>query len=74
MSDPHGVTSTLYADIAKRVLNNDNGYIFSTDSDENNNWIEVYKRTHATREEIELWEDCNGEGSFDKGIILENKE
>lgn len=77
MSDPHGITSTLYADIAKRVLKNENGYVFSTDSDKTNNWIEKYKNSHATREEIEMWERYHGKGSFyiaDKETINKAKE
>lgn len=74
MSDPHGVTSTLYADIAKRTLKKDEGYIFSTDSEKDIRWMEEYKATHATRDEIETWEMFNGEGSFEAGIIKDAEE
>lgn len=34
MGDPHGITSTLMADIAKEIIGEDEGVIFSTDKKE----------------------------------------
>lgn len=34
MADPHGLTSTLMADIAKEIIGEDEGVIFSTDKNE----------------------------------------
>ena len=34
MGDPHGITSTLMADIAKEIIGEDDGVIFSTDKKE----------------------------------------
>jgi len=34
MADPHGLTSTLMADIAKEIIGEDEGVIFSTDKKE----------------------------------------
>ena len=82
MSDPHGITSTLYENIAKNVFVDNKGIIFSTDSDKTLAWMdrveEEYERVHGTKEEIKEWEKYNGEGSFDDGSSIEetliNKE
>ena len=65
MSDPHGVTSTLYANIANNIFGDKDGVIFSTDSEKNNKWTEKYYTKHATPEEIEMWEMYNGKGSYE---------
>lgn len=66
MSDPHGVTSTLYENIASDVFDTE-GIIFSTDSDENIQ--KKHYEKHATPEEIKLWEKYNGKGSYGTGTI-----
>lgn len=63
MSDPHGITSTLYETIAKDVLEAP-GVIYSTESNASDKRIEEYNKHHATPEEIKCWEKYNGEGSF----------
>ena len=74
MSDPHGITSTLYENLAREVFSENPGIIFSTDSDEALAWMKAFEkeyiRTHATQEEIEEWEEYNGEGSFDDGSTI----
>ena len=74
MSDPHGITNTLYENLARDVFVNDEGVIFSTDSDETLAWMErfekEYVKTHGTKEEIEEWEKYNGKGSFDDGAPI----
>ena len=73
MSDPHGITSTLYQNIANDIFDV-KGVVYSTDSDKNNNWTEKYFKTHATPEEIGQWELYNGKGSFGNGSkVVENK-
>ena len=71
MSDPHGITSTLYENLAREVFSENPGIIFSTDSDKMLAWIDYvekeYERVHGTKEEIKEWEEYNGEGSFDDG-------
>ena len=66
MSDPHGVSSTLYQDIARDVFDNNMGVIFSTDSDKDNGWIRKYYEKHATPQEVKEWEEYNGKGSYHK--------
>ena len=73
MSDPHGITSTLYESIAKDVFDS-NGVIFSTDSEKDNKWPEGYFKTHATPEEVEQWEYYNGEESYSNGKTLFGKD
>lgn len=74
MSDPHGITSTLYENLAREVFAENLGIIFSTDSDKTLAWMKAFEkeyiRTHATQEEIEEWEEYNGEGSFDDGSSI----
>ena len=72
MSDPHGVSSTLYENIAHNVFAPDNGVIFSTDSNRSNGWIQKYYDHHATPEEINEWESHNGKGSFSDGSNLKS--
>ena len=72
MSDPHGITSTLYQNIAEDVFET-NGVIFSTDSEKNNHWTDKYFQTHARPEEVEEWERWNGEGSFSDGSHIDRK-
>ena len=71
MSDPHGITSTLYENLAREVFSENPVIIFSTDSDKTLAWIDYvekeYERVHGTKEEIKEWEEYNGEGSFDDG-------
>lgn len=65
LSDPHGVTSTLYEDIARDVFD-ENGLIYSTDSDIR--FVrEPEKKNQPTAEEIATWEKYNGEGSYGNG-------
>ena len=73
MSDPHGVTSTLYKNIAEDVFDTD-GVIFSTDSEKNNHWTDAYFQNHARPEEVEQWEYYNGEGSYANGSHIESNE
>lgn len=40
LSDPHGITSTLYENIARNIFKEDEGIIFSTDSEETFGWME----------------------------------
>lgn len=74
LSDPHGVTSTLYETLARNVFMNDKGIIFSTDSDEALAWMKRFEKEHekrhATKEEIEEWEEYNGKGSYDDGSSI----
>jgi hypothetical protein len=70
MSDPHGITSTLYENIAEDVFDTD-GVIFSTDSEKDNKWTEEYYKNHATPEEEKQWEKYNGKGSFRNGKTLD---
>ena len=74
MSDPHGVTSTLYENIADDIFEKENGVIFSTDSDKNNGWMKKYFSAHATPDEVEECEYYNGEGSFSDGSRLPKGE
>jgi len=72
LSDPHGVTSTLYKNIAEDIFEKGNGVIYSTDSDPDILRQHVYQ---ATPVEIEEWEKYNGKGSFSNGSsIVSDKE
>ena len=70
MSDPHGITSTLFENIARDTLRSDSGTIFSTDSEEADKWRKCYYKHHATQDEIKEWERYNGKGSFSNGSKL----
>lgn len=74
MSDPHGVTSTLYEAIARNIFTSRENVIFSTESEASITWMEMfekeYNKTHATKEEVEEWEEFNGKGSFDGGCSI----
>ena len=74
MSDPHGVTSTLYEEIARDLFGGRDGVIFSTDSEKNNNWPARAGIPQATPEEIAEWEKYNGKGSYKNGKSPENKD
>lgn len=69
MSDPHGITSTLYQNIANNVFEHD-GAIYSTDSDSERNIQKEYFKYNATPEEVEEWEQYNGVGSFHNGAPI----
>jgi len=70
MSDPHGITSTLYQNIAKNVFEYD-GVIYSTDSDSKRIVQKKYFQNHATNEEVERWDWYNGPGSFHSGASID---
>ena len=75
MSDPHGVTSTLFENIAPEVFKNTPGVTYSTDSGEPeymlNNLNPNYKKFEATENEVKEWEKYNGKGSFYDGSSLD---
>lgn len=58
LHDPHGVTSTLFENIARNIFEDKNGLVFSTDSEKPNN------KFQATKAEVELWDKYNGKGSY----------
>jgi hypothetical protein len=63
MSDPNGITSTLYENIADDVLEAP-GVIYSTESAVTTERLNKYNKHHATEEEIKCWEKYNGIGTF----------
>lgn len=71
LSDPHGVTSTLYENIAEDIFGTDKGIIFSTDSDKAREvpMPATNKLAQPTKEEIKTWEKYNGAGSYSNGSI-----
>lgn len=74
MHDPHGVTSSLYENIARDVFDDKNGLIFSTDSDESSRFSheKTYSKSQPTNEEIATWEKYNGAGSYSDGSTPKN--
>ena len=77
LGDPHGYKSMLMEDIARDVLEYQDGILFCTDSEEeverkqNTFRSKSYFVNHATPDEIKQWENYNGKGSYysGKGII-----
>lgn len=76
LHDPHGVTSTLYENIARNIFDDKNGLVFSTDSDAINRvpYNPTNKMHQPTNEEVALWEKYNGKGSYSNGSSPKSNE